>query len=153
MDCRASSLQPSLHKYSAPPQPGIQPRTLLLFLYPVPDLPASLPSRVFRDYYFCDSCTAIIFIIKSPSLALSLIVFCGLLGSAHGWAPGPSGITKTLFQKLFGLKWAISCKKILIRNIFGGALQVNLYPSNKTFVRDCMSLSNELWCSLCARHF
>ena len=29
--------------------------------------------------------------------------------------------TKTLFQKLFGLKWAISCKKkILIRNIFEG---------------------------------
>ena len=26
--------------------------------------------------------------------------------------------TKTLFQKLLGLKWAISCKKILIRNIF-----------------------------------
>ena len=28
--------------------------------------------------------------------------------------------TKTLFQKLLGLKWAISCKKILIRNIFEG---------------------------------
>ena len=27
---------------------------------------------------------------------------------------------KTLFQKLLGLKWAISCKKILIRNIFEG---------------------------------
>ena len=26
--------------------------------------------------------------------------------------------TKTLFQKLLGLKWAICCKKILIRNIF-----------------------------------
>ena len=28
--------------------------------------------------------------------------------------------TKTLFQKLLGLKWAISCKKILIGNIFEG---------------------------------
>ena len=45
--------------------------------------------------------------------------------------------TKTLFQKQFGLKWAISCKKNIDSKYIWGALQVNLYPSDKTFVRDC----------------
>ena len=76
------------HKYSTP---AIQrsattqhsnPRTLLLFLSPVPDLPANLPSQVFRDYYFifvfpCTVIIIIIVIIKSPSRAL--FPHCALL--------------------------------------------------------------------------
>ena len=105
-DFRASSFQPSLHYAVTSIQPrhstlrhhpAFQPRTLLLFFVSfLTSLLISPLSNISQDYYFIFvyPCTVIfIIIIKSPSRAFISHCACCLLGSAHGSAPGPSGIT------------------------------------------------------------